>query len=67
MRCLKCEGLPYSVSTTPDLPVERVSDDPSFTHLGIYFASPLYIRVYNPPNENKAYICLITCGQYTLN
>ena len=62
VKCLKCEGLPYSVSTTPDLPVERVSDDPPFTHLGIDFAGPLYIRAHNSLNENKAYICLFTCA-----
>ena len=60
VKCLECEGLPYSVSTTPDLPVERVSDDPPFTHLGIDFAGPLYIRAHNSPKENKAYICLFT-------
>ena len=26
--CLKCEGLSYNGTTTPDLPAERVSDDP---------------------------------------
>ena len=62
VKCLKCEGLPYSVSTTPDLPVERVSDDPPFTHLGIDFAGPLYIQTHNSSDENKAYICLFTCA-----
>ena len=60
--CLKCEGLPYCVSTTPDLPVERVSADPPFTHVGIDFAGPLYIRAHNSSSEIKVYICLFTCA-----
>ena len=35
---MKCEGLPYNVTATPDLPAERVFDDPPFTHIGIDFA-----------------------------
>ena len=62
MTCLKCEGLPYYVSTIPDLPVERVSDDPPFTHLGIDFAGALYIRRHNSSNERKVYICLFMCA-----
>ena len=60
--CLKCEGLPYYVSTTPDLLVDQVSDDPPFTHLGIDFAGPLYIRRQNSSNDSKVYICLFTCA-----
>ena len=60
--CLKCEGLPYCVRTTTDLPVERVSDDPPFTQLGIDFVGPLYIRKHNSSDEYKIYICLFTCA-----
>ena len=58
--CLKCEGLPYHVTTTPDLPAERVSDDPPFTHIGIDFAGPLYIKDKSS-NQTKVYVCLFTC------
>ena len=58
--CLKCEGLPYRVTTTPDLPAERVSDDPPFTHIGIDFAGPLYIKDKSS-NQTKVYVCLFTC------
>ena len=44
MTCLKCEGLPYNVTTTPDLPAERVSADPPFTHISIDPAGPFYVK-----------------------
>jgi len=58
--CLKCEGLPYHVTITPDLPAERVSDDPPFTHVGIDFAGPLYVKDKSL-NQSKVYVCLFTC------
>lgn len=42
--CLKCKGLPNYVTTTPDLSVKRLSDDPSLTHIGNNFAGPLYVK-----------------------
>ena len=60
--CLKCEGLPYHVTTTTDPPAERVSDDPPFTHVGIDFAGPLYIKDKSSrSNSFKVYLCLFTC------
>ena len=56
--CLKCERLPYHLTTIPDLSAELVSDDPPFTHVGIYFAGPLYITDKSP-NQSKVYgICM---------
>ena len=43
-------------------PVERVSDDPPFTHVGIDFAGPLHIRAHNSSSKIKVYICLFTCA-----
>lgn len=62
--CRKLEGLPYSSYNSPDLPSIRVSDDPPFTHTGVDFAGPLYIRPDgNHEKENvKCYICLFTCA-----
>ena len=34
----KIEGYPYKSSISPDLPDERVNDDPPFTHTGLDFA-----------------------------
>jgi len=37
----------------PDLPNDRVSDDPPFTHIGLDFAGPLYIRTDKESSENN--------------
>ena len=58
--CLKCKGTPYNVTSTPDLPTERVSDDPPFIHLGVDFAGPLYIK--RDAGDSKVYVCLFTCA-----
>ena len=65
-RCVKCrkiEGKHYSLPQPPELPGERVSDDPPFAHTGIDFAGPLYTseKVENP-EDAKAYVCLFTCA-----
>ena len=39
----------------PDLPTERVSEDPPFCHTGLDFAGPLYLQ--NKTEQQKAYIC----------
>ena len=65
-RCVKCrkiEGKHYSLPQPPELPGERVSDDPPFAHTGIDFAGPVYTseKVENP-EDAKAYVCLFTCA-----
>ena len=63
MICRKFEGLLYSYEASPDLPCDRVSDDPPFAHTGINFAGPLYVRTQgSEESEHKAYICLFTCA-----
>ena len=59
--CWKCEGLPYNVTTTPDLPAERMSDDAPFTHISINFTGPLYVKDKSSSNLSKVYVCLFTC------
>ena len=52
------------VTRTPDLPCERVSEDPPFTHVRLDFVGPLNVDSGNP-DENKStkvYICLFTCA-----
>jgi len=62
-RCNVCkhyEGRPYSGPQIPDLPVERVSEDPPFNYTGVDFAGPLYVRSGAGTESSKAYICLFT-------
>lgn len=65
-RCVTCrrlEGLPYTSYNVPDLPSVRVSEDPPFTHTGIDFAGPLFIRRNSTESDNeKCYVCLFTCA-----
>ena len=59
--CHKLEGSSYPMIPAPDLPYERVSDLPPFTHTGVDYAGPLYIAEKNG-TMGKAYICLFTCA-----
>ena len=63
--CCKFEGGPFKSQPTPDLPAIRVSDDPPFTHTGLDFAGPLFIKP--KPNDSncpstKVYVLLLTCA-----
>ena len=63
--CQRMEGPTYPVQLSADLPVCRVSDDPPFTHVGLDFVGPLYVKdgVHLSKGSNKkAYICLFTCA-----
>ena len=64
--CRKFSGPPYPSVNLPDLPAIRVSEDPPFTHTGLDFAGPLYVRygVHLTISEGntKCYICLFTCA-----
>ena len=57
--CSRFEGLPYSSVNSLDLPDLRVSEDASFTNMGIDFAGPLYTFKTSSAdcNSNKAYVC----------
>ena len=43
--CRKHEGTPYSPLPPDDLPSNRVSEDPPFTHIGLDFAGPNRRRI----------------------
>ena len=63
--CKRMEGPPYPVQVSADLPTCRVSDDPPFTHVGLDFAGPLYVKDgvhLNEGSNKKAYVCLFTCA-----
>ena len=61
--CRQYEGLSYKSNPTVNLPSERVSEDPSFTHVGLDFAGPLFITDGNSQGANessKVYVCHFT-------
>ncbi|XP_044172645.1 uncharacterized protein LOC114972132 [Acropora millepora] len=60
--CLRINGMPYKSQPTPDLPSERVSEDPPFTHVGLDFAGPLNIVNEHANASSKVYVCLFTCA-----
>ena len=59
VRCRKVEGKQFSLPQQPDLPEERVSDDPPFTHTGVDFAGPLYTSEKGANGETlrRTYVC----------
>lgn len=65
-RCVPCrriEGNHFPIPQQPELPKERVSDKPPFTHTGVDFAGPLYTsdKVENA-EDAKVYVCLFMCA-----
>ncbi|XP_044165233.1 uncharacterized protein LOC122949165 [Acropora millepora] len=64
--CRKHEGTPYGPLPPADLPSNRVSEDPPFSHIGLDFAGPMYIETKNTEDEvkesQKVYVCLFTCA-----
>ena len=59
--CRRLEGLPYSSYIVPDLPSIRVSEDPPFTHTGVDFAGPLFVRGNSTTesDNNNCYVCFV--------
>ncbi|XP_015750618.1 PREDICTED: uncharacterized protein LOC107330533 [Acropora digitifera] len=63
VRCRRVEGKHFSLPQQPDLPDERVSDNPPFTHTGIDFVGPRYISEKGANEEDsKTYVCLFICA-----
>ena len=67
--CRKVEGRTYNPAWVPDLPSYRVSEDPPFSHTGLDFEGPLYIKPTHEKHDQtvksettKVYILLMTCA-----
>ena len=59
--CWRFEGKSCKPPLIPDLlPMERVREEPPFSHVGVGFTGPLYVR-NTEGQESKIYICLLTC------
>jgi len=59
--CKRLEGQPYKAPPPPPLPSFRVEEAPPFTHTGVDFAGPLYVKEPGDSSNSKAWICLYTC------
>ena len=51
--CRRLEGHSYGSVSPPDLPAERVSEDPPFSRVGVDYAGPLHIKVTNEQAEER--------------
>ena len=60
--CRRIEGnpWPYTTGSPPDLPAERVSEDPPFSYVGVDFADVNSLK--QSDRQEKAYVCLFTCA-----
>ena len=58
--CRRFEGNSYRAPPPPPLPPFRLEEAPPFTHTGVDFAGPLYVR-QPEGTSSKVWICLYTC------
>ena len=60
MLCRKHEGQAYKIPPPPPLPSFRVQEAPPFSHTGVDYAGPLYVK--QPGSQQaKVWIELYTC------
>ena len=49
------------------MPAERIKMVPAFTHVGLDFVGPLYLKVKNLKKESegtvKSYVCIFVCEE----
>ena len=59
--CRRHQGKPYLPPPAPPLPAFRVREARPFTHMGVDFAGPLYVREIVSSTPKKVWVCLYTC------
>ena len=59
--CRRYEGASYRGPPKVNLPKCRLSQKPAFSHVGVDFAGPLYIKDSKDSDMRKAYIALFSC------
>ena len=61
--CKRLQGTTYTSPKQSDLPTLRVTETAAFTHVGVDYAGPLYLKPSQllPEGNTKSYICLFTC------
>lgn len=72
LKCLKVQNKPYPAAPHADLPSFRLSEEDAFSHCGIDYCGPFYVKLpyrntfdkFGKPlaNNRKCYILLITCA-----
>ena len=59
--CKKVEGLAYKYPPAPNLPSTRVAFAPVFTHTGVDYSGPVFVKnIYDSQNVYKAWIFIFT-------
>ena len=58
---MKLEGLPFKVTLTPSLPLERIEKCVPFNAVVVDFAGPLEVDDLCGQHTFKSYICVFTC------
>ena len=59
--CRRFQAKPYHPPPAPPLPSFRVTESPPFSHIGVDFAGPLYVRDTIASSSRKVWICLYIC------
>ena len=62
LKCSVCrhyEGGPYKMPSMPPLPTKRVTQSSPFSHSGVDYFGPLFIKAKN--ENRKVWVCLYTC------
>ncbi|XP_053386648.1 uncharacterized protein LOC128550835 [Mercenaria mercenaria] len=57
--CRRYEGGPYKLPVMPPHPKSRVPETPPFTHTGLDYFGPLYVK--SADGKTKVLVCLFTC------
>lgn len=60
--CRRLNAKPFVAPLPPPLPPTRLSDLPPFTHTGVDYAGPLYLKERGCKDAYKSYIALFTCA-----
>ena len=59
--CRRVDGRPYRGISPPPLPEYRVSHVRPFSHTGVDFAGPMYVKDPTTSDRTKTWLCLFTC------
>ena len=58
--CFKFHAKPFKNPEVPDMPKDRISQSPAFTHIGVDYFGPLYFK-NKDKSRSKAWVALFVC------